>query len=132
MTYNLYLDDVRMPGDSFHYTKDEDYLRLPWHIVRSRDEFVSFIYTRGLPEVISFDHDLIIQHQMYLAHPIPYEKFTTKTGYHCALWLIEHCYQINAPLPEYKCHSFNPAGKENILAVLDDYRRIYDKNEAGR
>lgn len=123
MTYNLYLDDVRMPGDSFHYTKDADYIRLPWHIVRSHDEFVTFIYTRGLPEVISFDHDLVLTHQSYLEHPIPYEKSQVKTGYHCALWLVEYCTENVVPLPEYKCHSFNPAGKDNILSVLNAYQK---------
>jgi hypothetical protein len=42
----LYLDDIRTPK-----TKG-------WDIVRSYDEFVKWIEENGLPDKLSFDHDL--------------------------------------------------------------------------
>ena len=42
----LYLDDIRIP-------KTEG-----WVIVRTYDEFVNWITKNGLPEEVSFDHDL--------------------------------------------------------------------------
>jgi len=42
----LYLDDVRCP-------KTEG-----WDIVRTYDDFVSWITKNGLPDEVSFDHDL--------------------------------------------------------------------------
>ena len=52
-SYNLYLDDIRTPkkGD--------------WVIVRSFEDFVGTIVTKGLPNEISFDHDLGEEHINY-------------------------------------------------------------------
>ena len=42
----LYLDDIRIPQTE------------GWDIVRSYDDFVNWIEMNGLPDVVSFDHDL--------------------------------------------------------------------------
>ena len=62
----LYLDDVRNP-------KTEG-----WEIVRNYDDFVNYINENGLPDEISFDHDL--------------GEDVSKTGYDCAKWLCEYCW----------------------------------------
>lgn len=114
----LFLDDFRVPLDAYKlwlkemYSNNED-----WNVVKSYDEFVSYIETNGLPEVVSFDHDLGIEH--YTAQPeIDYSKYTEKTGYDCAKWLVEYCMNNKVPIPEYHCHSQNPVGKHNIMSLL--------------
>ena len=42
----LYLDDVRTP-------KADN-----WEVVRNYDEFTTYITRHGIPDLISFDHDL--------------------------------------------------------------------------
>ena len=70
----LYLDDIRVPdGD--------------WVIVRSYNEFISHIKQYGLPEFISFDHDLADEH--YAGEN--YKNFKEKTGLDCARWLLVYC-----------------------------------------
>ena len=121
MPYNLFLDDVRTPmniGD----------IRT-WIIVRSYKEFVKAITERGLPDLISFDHDLAIEHypqsSIDMEQSIDYAKYKEKTGYHCAQWLVEYCKERNLPLPECRIHSMNPVGRINIFQVLDTYEKTY-------
>ena len=46
-----------------------------------------------------------------------------KTGYECAKWLIDYCIENNLECPMYVCHSMNPVGRDNILGVLDNFRK---------
>jgi hypothetical protein len=98
----LYLDDIRIPK-----TKG-------WDIVRSYDEFVKWIEKNGLPDEVSFDHDL--------------GEEGTKTGYDAAKWLVQYCYSNTLPfLPEFNVHSANPVGKANIESYLSNVKKHLNK-----
>lgn len=58
MNYNLFLDDFRMPSDAFNYKPNPMYNNESWVIVRNYDQFIECITKNGIPEIISFDHDL--------------------------------------------------------------------------
>ena len=124
MGYNLFLDDVRLPGEVGNYIYPVDIKPLyrlgEWEIVRSYDSFISIILERGLPELVSFDHDLADVHYdpMTCRESFSYHD---KTGLDCALWLTEYCRNNNINLPRFLVHSLNPDGKENILALLNGY-----------
>lgn len=90
----LYLDDIRIPK-----TKG-------WDVVRSYDEFVKWIKQNGVPDTISFDHDLGDEN--------------TKTGYDAAKWIGQYCLDSSIPFPEYNVHSANPVGKANIESYLNN------------
>lgn len=92
----LYLDDVRNP-------KTEG-----WTIVRNYDEFVKDIEENGLPDEISFDHDL---------------GEDIKTGYDCAKWLCNYCWTNGIPIPTYNVHSANPVGRDNIIGILKSFEQ---------
>lgn len=74
----------------------------------------------GLPDFISFDHDLADEHyEDILDFGIAnYESYTEKTGYECAKWLVDYCIDHKIPLPEYAVHSDNPVGSANIISYL--------------
>ncbi len=93
----LYLDDVRPTPENFQR-------------VYNFDEFVKFIADKGLPNFISFDHDLGEE----------------KTGYDCAKFLVDYCLDQNLKLPEFYVHSQNPVGKENIEKLLDNFNKFKD------
>ncbi len=124
MSYNLFLDDIRTPGSTASYSPvaDKDlYLKLDWKIVRNYDEFVNLITLKGLPSLISFDHDLAEAHY----DPSTWKEnfsYLEKTGYDCAKWLITYCMDNNLKLPEFKVHSMNPVGKENIKQLLFNFK----------
>ncbi len=129
MAYNLFLDDFRYPEDAFQHTHNVQYLLEDWVTVRSYDEFVKYIQENGLPEMISFDHDLADEHYNYQEHPEDcYAFMTEKTGYHCAKWLINHCVDNKKELPAtIFIHSMNPAGSLNIKSLFDTYYKYHEK-----
>lgn len=104
----LYLDDTRTPVDE------------RFHLVKNYDEFVAYIEENGIPEYISFDHDLGPQHIHYYHtnDNINYENLE-KTGYHAAKWLIEHCIEKGLKLGKVGVHSHNPVGSENIIDFIN-------------
>ena len=95
----LYLDDIRTVPTGYF-------------LVTSYDEFVSFLKEHGLPIFISFDHDL----------------GEGKTGYDCAKYLVEYCLDHFKTLPDYKVHSQNPVGKENIEKLLENFKKTHTQN----
>jgi hypothetical protein len=126
--YNLFLDDIRHPYDAFVYTKDPDFSKLTWVVARSYNEFIKIIASNfkkdgSFPRLIAFDHDLSDEHYEHLTGTIPYDEMQEKTGMHCAKWLIDFCMDNQLPLPEYKVHSMNPAGAENIRSILSNYKK---------
>lgn len=56
--YYLFLDDVRRPETTIHYMGLPIYNESNWIIVRNYYAFITLIQKKGLPDVISFDHDL--------------------------------------------------------------------------
>jgi len=76
----LFLDDIRYPVEVYRYTKQDVFLRKDWHIVRNYEQFINRILEKGLPEMISFDHDLADEHYW---DPNSRQR-VEKTGYDCA------------------------------------------------
>lgn len=117
----LFLDDNRQPYDVFLRTIDPDYEdNSEWIVVRNFHEFVNFIQKFGLPKLVSFDHDLDIEH--YLPEnqeKIDYTSIETKTGYDCSVWLFEYCAKNGFEIPNFKVHSQNEVGKCNIINKLN-------------
>ena len=130
MSYNLFLDDIRHPYDCISYMPSPGiYAKWKWEIVRNYDEFVSHILENGLPDIISFDHDLADEAyspKMYEGteeYNKLYETFKEKTGYCCAKWLVDYCMDNGLKLPEFEVHSMNPAGGENIKKYLENFKK---------
>lgn len=129
--YCLFLDDQRIP-------ETVTWVHLPkvkWVIVRDYDEFIKTIEEKGLPEFIAFDHDLGWQHMKDYLNVAPieeqipnplklnYNKYTEKTGYDCAKWLVNYCQENNLPIPNYAVHSMNHIGRRNIESYLENYTK---------
>jgi len=129
----LFLDDIREPQQAYPYTRQSMFIHKEWEIVRNFDEFKQHIETRGMPEFISFDHDLADSHYTPEYLWSDYEKskewqdaqtHTEKTGYECAKWLVAYCIENEIALPDYYCHSANPVGKDNIYNLLDKFKKV--------
>jgi hypothetical protein len=122
----LFLDDIRQPKDAINlvpsnYNKifwDND-----WSIVRNYREFVNWILSNGVPDLISFDHDLADIH-----YEVDFSDWefssdqlgVEETGLDCAKWLVDYCVDNGSILPKYIVHSANPAGRKNIQSYLDN------------
>lgn len=105
----LFLDDIREAPDN------------SWIVVRSFFEFKKYIDENGVPDIISFDHDLGKENGGYCA--VEY------TGYDCAHYLINRGLEIK----EFIVHSANPIGKENIEKLLINWKTfcLKEKNQKG-
>lgn len=104
MTYSLFLDDERYPDS----VKWAEYPHKNWKIARNYDQFVFIIELHGLPDFISFDHDL---------------GKDPRNGMECAKWLINFCERTKQKVPDFVVHSMNPVGRENITFLIENYRK---------
>ena len=94
-------------------------------VVRSYKEFVDYIVKRGLPKLISFDHDLADAHyEQCNGDFINYDELEEKTGYHCAKWLVNYGMDNGyIQLPDFMIHSMNDVGGKNIYSLLFNYEK---------
>lgn len=128
----LWLDDIRDPNETKDGVKHwlvfsplEDPYEVVW--VKTYDEFVSHIRTSGLPNGICFDHDLSDFQAMKSGYPEMMEDCplpeSEKTGMDCAKWLVGYCLDNKISLPLFTSQSANPAGRENILSLLNNFNK---------
>lgn len=130
----LFLDDIRNPKDCANGLVPSKFNKLywenDWFIVRTHNEFVDWITQNGLPDFISFDHDLADSH-----YTIDYSDLhwpfnnpdIEKTGYDSAKWLGNYCLENKKDLPNFIVHSQNPVGKMNIQGYLDNLIKFLKK-----
>jgi len=118
--YYIFLDDERMPWNVTWAPIRRDY---HYNIVRTFYEFCNMIQAVGyLPDYISFDHDLADQHYGHGLNDdeIPYHRYTEKTGYDAAKWLVDYCIEKGLKFPDYDVHSMNPVGSNNIIQYIEN------------
>jgi hypothetical protein len=110
MTYRLFIDDERDPinvtwgsvEDQMLYRDEE------WVVARNWQEVLEIVVSLGFPKMISFDHDL---------------GENELTGYEINKKLIDMIMD-GVTLPggfEFRVHSKNPVGAENIRAYLENF-----------
>lgn len=124
----LWLDDSRNPFLNEEGKVPKGYDEICW--VLNYNEFVECIEMMGLPDAISFDHDLADEHYTPSKYWSDYEaskayqesqQYVEKTGYDCAKWLVDYCADREHTLPRCYVHSANPVGADNIKAYLNNY-----------
>jgi hypothetical protein len=133
MAYKLFLDDNRNPVHCITYMhlriglKNPIYLQNEWVIARNYESFKNTVEEMGLPEFVSFDHDLADEHYgkygADLQSPEGWEEYHTDenreyTGYDCAKWLVNYCMDHKKSIPPFTVHSMNPIGTERIMNYL--------------
>tara|TARA_R110000851_G_scaffold213766_1_gene366355 strand:- start:5205 stop:5672 length:468 start_codon:yes stop_codon:yes gene_type:complete len=121
----LWLDDLRNPFLDQEKKVPEGKWNIIW--VLDYEQFVMWIEKNGLPDAISFDHDLAPEHYTPAFFWSDYDaskkfqdwRITTyeyHTGEGCAMWLMSN-FSRNS-LPEIFVHSANPVGADKIRVVL--------------
>jgi len=112
MSYNLVLDDERNIQNIVEYTGNDWYNTKDWEIVRSFDDFCKIINDKGLPNIVSFDHDIA-----------DFKNGNERSGKTAAQFMVDYCIDHNLDFPEYYVHSANPRGVDNIKGLIDDFIR---------
>lgn len=109
--YCLFLDDIREVSDVKSLDQSKN-----WIVARSYHEFVDTLSDLGLPEVVSFDHDLCDEHYM---DPDCTRFRYIQDGSHAAHALVTYCKEMCLSLPEINIHTINPIGRRRIFEVLN-------------
>ncbi len=134
---NMFLDDMRNPEHAYLHldtgipkvslVQHSDIHQDDWVIARTYDEFVKCVTYLGLPDVVSFDHDLDEEHIKHYftvtqdTGVIEYGNLKEKTGKHCADYLVQEWKKQGKP-KEIKTfvHSANRWGQIEIKKVLQE------------
>lgn len=95
MAWKLYLDDERSLPDS------------SWTLAKSSTEAIDLVKAKGMPSVMSLDHDLGEQ----------------DTSLVFLKWLAFDSKYSALACPQYTVHSANPVGRDNILAFLASWKK---------
>lgn len=97
MSYNLFIDDERFPPNDGR----------EWVIVRSSRDAIEYVQTHGIPDYISYDHDL----------------GGDDTSMRFIMWMVDgyldgslESFPVN-----YTIHSQNPIGARNIAGLLQGF-----------
>ncbi len=132
----LWLDDLRNPFLNLEGRVPKEDGIIHW--VLNYEEFVMWIEKFGLPDIISFDHDLATEHYTPEKYWHDYQlskeyqesqNYTEKTGMDCAKWLVEYCMNNQKELPFFYFHSANPVGADNILYLLNNFNKFNKTTE---
>ncbi len=122
MTYYLFLDDRRQVYDAKWVNLPNDKI---WRVAKSYGEFVSYIMDLGLPEFVSFDHDLAEEHYKVSLqeneHTGPdYDYGAEKTGMDAVKWLVDYCIIHKKKFPKYAVHSLNEAASKRMESYIKE------------
>jgi hypothetical protein len=142
MSYNLFLDDLRKPEHAYIYPKrDGNSIVITshslenmsgvsndnWVVVRTYEDFVQTIEEKGIPNAVSFDHDLDEEHIRHYykvtesTGVIEYDNLKVKTGKHCAEYFVQKYKELQPPhTPHVYIHSANQWGVQEIRKVLKE------------
>ncbi len=95
MTYKLFIDDERNPPDN------------TWIVTRSSSNALEYIRNNGMPNFISFDHDLGGDDttMIFLKN------------------LVDNVWNGTDSPPDYKVHSANPVGSLNIISFMESWKK---------
>lgn len=109
MTWQLFLDDIRNPKYVYDEMLDpeSEVWHTRWTVARSTEEAKRLVEERGMPSLMSLDHDL--------GH--------TDTSMVFLNWLAREYWDGTNNVPRYRVHSANPTGSANIRAFMDSWKR---------
>lgn len=105
----LWVDDARNPfeNDWLNFSPIGRSCRVVW--ARSYQEIIDFLKNEW-PDTICLDHDLGEE----------------KSGYDIAKYIVDRCINECRELPLFASQSANPVGRENILGLLNRYKKFIE------
>ena len=83
--------------------------------VKNLYQFIDYIEKNGIPQFVSFDHDL---NNRGGGEGLSDEQKLNNNGVNCAKWLVNYCKKMGEPLPKFYVHSANPKHGPEINRVL--------------
>jgi hypothetical protein len=100
MSWKLWLDDQHDEPEMVFRHPPKDFIA-----ARSSAEAIQLTQEKGLPNFISFDHDL--------GGPDDAMKYIS--------WISHALY--DSTVPDYQVHSANPVGRDNIVSKMESWKK---------
>lgn len=131
MAYHLFLDDERNISN-VTWCELPSKITNNWVTVRNFNEFVRTVLSFGVPDFVSFDHDLADEHYVAMLKDVELNRNglintvdygPEKTGYDCCKWLVDFCEERNLKFPPFQVHSMNPIGRERIINYVENAKK---------
>ncbi len=119
MKYNLFLDDIRKPTDVTIFSDK----KLKWKIVKNHKEFIKYVTKHGIPDLVSFDHDLAPEHYAKYNENL---KFETETGFETLVWFCDYIKINNLEIPEVNIHTSNFVAYKNMTEYFNEFNKTYN------
>jgi len=130
----IFLDDERVPNGAITLIESNEDMYMDnsdWIIIRTYGDFVDWIVENGLPDYISFDHDLgdnfTLKSTTTPDRWFDFDGEKEFTGYDCAKWLVDYCMDNGFDIPDFQSHSANPVGRKNIVSYLNNAKKVLNK-----
>lgn len=112
--YKIFFDDIRTVDMVYGPGRESEF-----EVVRNVNDFKALIEERGIPEYISFDHDLGLDEYGNLA----------EDAYDAVKWMV---YEKEYDLREmdFGVHSDNPVGADSIMSLIRNWNKeLHRRNE---
>lgn len=101
-----------------------------WVLCRNFEEWVTYLSYNGVPDLVSFTHDLADEHfqdqakyELQGIEAIQYNDFVQPTGLQCAQYLCAFCEQNGLPIQAVGVHCpERPMGAHNIRTAVNTYK----------
>jgi hypothetical protein len=110
MIWKLWLDDQSYDSDAPERHAPEGYI-----VACSTVEACTNVTIRGLPQFIDFDHDLGENDNAMM-----FLRWIESTYF----WLDDEGTVHIPPCPDYKVHSANPVGADNIKSFMESWKKV--------
>ena len=110
--YKIFFDDLRTVDMVYKNPEDWDF-----EVIRNIDDFKNTILDKGVPEFISFDHDLGKD-----------DNGNVVDAYQALKWMVFDL-ELDLRNMDYKIHSANPLALEKIYCLIKNLNKELNRRE---
>ena len=110
--YKIFFDDLRTVDMVYKNPEDWDF-----EVIRNIDDFKNTILDKGVPEFISFDHDLGKD-----------DNGNVVDAYQALKWMVFDL-ELDLRNMDYKIHSANPLALEKIDCLIKNWNKELNRRE---
>lgn len=111
--YKVFFDDIRTIDMVYDSSMNSEFI-----IVRNANDFKSLIQKRGIPDFVSFDHDLGEDENGNIAEDV----------YDVVKWMV-YDKEYDLRNMKFAIHSDNPVGRKNIESLINNWNKELDRRD---
>jgi hypothetical protein len=111
--YKVFFDDLRTVDMVYDSSMESEFI-----VVRNVKDFKKLIQEKGIPDFVSFDHDLGEDEFGNIAEDV----------YDAVKWMV-YVKEYDLRKMDFVVHSDNPVGAKNIESLINNWNRELDRRD---